>query len=198
MSSASVAAPPALAPAVLRLPRGVAACDIGFGEFARLADWELPGRRSRVTADPDAGRLTVALRRTAPFGRSERGRITLAADRRWTIECGRGLADVTIDARHPAFGGLVVRGGTSRLRVLVGEPGLAVQLRFQGGAAHVELVREPGTAARLRFGSAFTGVVVDGMKHASGRGGDLTTGDGAALIECVFESSAADVVVRDA
>jgi hypothetical protein len=194
MSPAPVDVPPALAPAVLRLPRGVAACDIGFGEFARLADWELPGRRTRVTADPEAGRLTVALRRTPPFGRFERGRVTLAADRRWTIECGRGLADVTIDARHPAFGGLVVRGGTSRLRVLLGEPELPVQLRFQGGAAHVELVA--GAAARLRFGSAFTGVVIDGMRHASGRGGDLRAGDGAAVIECVFESSAADVVLR--
>ncbi|HWM11069.1 MAG TPA: hypothetical protein VNO82_17060 [Solirubrobacteraceae bacterium] len=183
--------PPNLMPAVLRLPRGVAGCDIGFAEFAALADWELPGRRSRVTADPAAGDLTVALRRSFT---ARRGRITLAADRRWTIECGRGLAGVAIDARHPAFAGLVVHGGTNRLSVRLGEP---ATLRFEGGASHVEIVREAGATARLRFGGAYSGVWVDGAEHASGRGGEITAGDGAPRIECVFASSAAHVVLRD-
>jgi hypothetical protein len=196
MSVAPVDSPPNAAPAVLRLPRGLAACDIGFAEFGTLADWEFAGRRPRVTADPVEGRLTVALRRATPFGRT-RGRITLAADRRWNIECGRGMAGVTIDARHPAFAGLTVAGGTSRLRVLVGEPVSPVALRFASGASDIEVVRAPGTAARLRFASSYTGVRIDGAGHASGRGGNLSAGEGPVLLVCVFEASAANVVFGD-
>jgi hypothetical protein len=197
MSVAPVDSPPNAAPAVLRLPRGLAACDITFAEFATLGDWEFAGRQPRVTADPVEGRLTVALRRATPFGRGARGRITLAADRRWSIECGRGLAGVTIDGRHPAFAGLAVAGGANRLRVLVGEPAAPVELRFASGASNIEVVREPGTAARLRFASSYTGVRIDGVSHASGRGGTLSTGEGRPLVECVFEASAAHVDLRD-
>jgi hypothetical protein len=197
MSVAPVDAPPNAVPAVLRLPRGLADCDIVFGEFPALADCEFAGRRPRITADPAQGRLTVALRCATPFGRGGRGRITLAADRRWSIECGRGMAGVTIDARHPAFAGLAVAGGTSRLRVLLGEPAAPVELRFASGASDVEIVRAPGTAARLRFESSYTGVRVDGVRHASGRGGEVVSGDGRPLIQCVFESSAAHVDLRD-
>jgi hypothetical protein len=196
MPSAPVDLPPTVSPAVLRLPRGLAACDIAFGEFPALADCEFAGRRPRVTAEPAAGRLTVALRRATPFGRVARGRITLAADRHWSIECGRGMAGVTIDARHPAFAGLTVAGGTSRLRVLLGEPAAPVELRFASGASDVEIVRAPGTAARLRFGSAYTDVRVDGVRRASGRGAEIVSGDGRPLIECVFESAAEHVDLR--
>ena len=198
MPAAPVVSPPALAPALLRLPRGLAACDIAFGDFDALADWDLAGRRPRVTAEPRASRVTVAVRRMRPIGRSARGRITLAADRCWTIECGHGLADVTIDASRPAFAGLAVAGGTSRLRVLLGVPAEPVRLRFAGGASHVELVREPGLAARLRFAGAHAGVRVDGARHTSGRGGDVTAGAGRTLLECEFESGAAHVSLSEA
>ena len=198
MPAAPVVSPPVLAPALLRLPRGLAACDIAFGDFDALADWDLAGRRPRVTVEPHTGRVTVAARRAGPLGRPARGRITLAGDRRWMIECGRGLADVTIDASRPAFAGLAVAGGTSRLRVLIGLPAEPVRLRFAGGASHVELVREPVVAARLRFAGAYAGVRVDGARHTSGRGGDVTAGPGRSLLECEFESGAAHVSLSEA
>lgn len=183
-------------PASLVLPRGLAECTIEFAHLPTLANWSFAGRGPSVVVDESDAKLTVDDRRRTPFIRSARRRLTLSADRLWRIECRRGLANVTIDARCPGLGALVLTGGVTALSLRLGEPVQPVELRFGSGASDIALRRAAGVPLSVRLLGAHTDVRVDGRSY-SGTGSDdpIGVGDRATApgVEVTFQSAAARV-----
>jgi hypothetical protein len=134
----------------------------GTGETRVVA--EAGNSRLSLTADADADDLysasfsgprpetrvaggTVTIRyRFRGFLQRRTAEIALNPEVRWTIVVRGGLSDLGADLRGLTLDGLDLKGGATRIALLLPEPKGTVRLLFKGNATNAEL-RHPRNAA---------------------------------------------------
>lgn len=117
---------------------------------------------------------TVTLQSPRPTlwrGWSGSGQLTLNGAVTWSIALGSGASKVRADLRRLALRTLEVRGGASRVDVLLPGPAGTVPIRVSGGASRLTLDRPAGTALRLQMEGGASKVEVDRFQLGSVGGG---------------------------
>jgi DNA-binding MarR family transcriptional regulator len=144
---------------------------------------------------------TVTIRyRFRGFLQRRTAEIALNPEVRWTIVVRGGLSDFDVDVRALTLDGLDLKGGATRIALLLPEPRGTVRLLFKGNASAAEL-RHPrnapisldvkGNVEKLRFGGG-RALAVRGKSHqeTEGYAGSVDR------FQAVFRGNATDLTVE--
>src|SRR5918992_1693404 len=117
------------------------------------------GRPARVR-DED-GVVTVEFPRFSPKRRRYPATITLSGSLPWVIGATGQVSGITADLGGLELREIDVRGGASRILILLPRPAGHVPIRFAGGVADVTIRRPSGTPARVRIGGGASTLKLD-------------------------------------
>jgi hypothetical protein len=108
-----------------------------------------------------AGQAVVA----SAHWRKDAGEIALNARVPWSIELRGGVSEWIADLRALRLESFELRGGASKIELLLPRPVGVVQIRVYGGISRVSIERPLGVAAGLEVRGGITEAVVDGQTH---------------------------------
>jgi DNA-binding MarR family transcriptional regulator len=108
-----------------------------------------------------AGQAVVA----SAHWRKDAGEIALNARVPWSIELRGGVSEWIADLRALRLESFELRGGASKIELLLPRPVGVVQIRVYGGISRVSIERPLGVAAGLEVRGGITEAVVDGETH---------------------------------
>jgi hypothetical protein len=91
----------------------------------------------------------------------------------WEIEIRDGASRLTADLRELELRSFEVRGGTSRVELMLPPPSGTVPVRVLGGVSNVAIHRPEGVAARLHVGGGSTNLAFDEQRFGA-VGGELS------------------------
>jgi DNA-binding MarR family transcriptional regulator len=97
--------------------------------------------------------------------RKDRGEIALCAAVPWSIELRGGATRLTADLRVLRLESFEMRGGASKLELLLPHPAGTVPIRVAGGMNQLTIQRPVGVAAGLEVRGGVNEISVDGEAH---------------------------------
>ncbi len=92
----------------------------------------------------------------------DHGEILLNADVPWAIELRGGVSSWSADLRSLRLESFELRGGASKLDMILGKPAGVVPIQVTGGMNRVSIERPPGTAMGLEISGGVSEAVLDG------------------------------------
>ena len=104
--------------------------------------------------------------------RKDQGEIALNSAVPWAIELRGGVSSWTADLRDLRLESFELRGGASKIEMLLPRPVGIVPIRVVGGMTRVSITRPAGVAVGLTIRGGFSEVVLDG--HANKTAGSLS------------------------
>jgi hypothetical protein len=94
--------------------------------------------------------------------RKDTGEIALNGTIPWSIELRGGVSSWTADLRTVRLEGFELRGGASKVELMLPRPIGVVPIRIHGGISRVSIVRPIGVAAGLEVHGGVSEVALDG------------------------------------
>ncbi|GAB6902138.1 hypothetical protein JCM9957A_52280 [Kineosporia succinea] len=160
----------------------ITAADLG----GDLVQARTPGAQRAVPVIRESGdAVTVSAE-----GRDESGgggtdlTVRLSRDVRWDVRVDGGTSLLRLDLGEARLGGVDVTQGVQTVDVRLPRPDGVLAARISGGAGAVRVVVPPGVVARATFTGGAGGADLDGFHHGGLSAGDvLTTPPGASGTE---------------
>jgi class 3 adenylate cyclase len=140
----------------------VRAVNVAIGADRTLSEayrTRFEGRPARVRAEDHV--VTVEFPRFSAKRTRYPSFITLSGSRPWVIGATGQLSAITADLGGIELREVEVRGGASRIVLLLPRPAGHVPIRFAGGVADVTIRRPSGTPAQVRIGGGASTLRLD-------------------------------------
>ncbi len=107
--------------------------------------------------------------------RKDTGEIVLNSTIPWAIELRGGLSQWTADLRTIRLVSFELRGGASRIELILPRPNGVVPIRIAGGMSEASIERPDGVPIRLQVHGGLSKAIIDGRIHQGAGGMSIET-----------------------